>query len=410
MAIYTNYGRYIKAKQFKEALESQGDTYMLFGMGNPQWDSSSADQDIPIAPYNTSIISDTTANNQFTDDTANLFFNNSINIPIQALSNGSPITNPTNEVAKYIDLCKNNIPPFPCIFKPSTGDGENVLVSKNSTITVNQSTYQNYYIVKENNSYIIKDYTATNHEEIILPPDDSLSAQYFSEAYIRGIALNNHISKPPVGLIGAVKCNVELVKDIGGEGSSLYTGGIDQFWYGDRYWQTVDPNENIGINESGSYIESDDSSNQEVYPHHLIFTSTVNPRTLCSELFIDQHLVPRQIAIYTKERKPLIRNDGGDDYIVYSTEDGKINISYEENPLYYRAYENVFNFGQYKDGEITTSPIGEVLNFTIKCDCTLTSGSYITPNGEFKYVLNDYIRGQVRERHSIDRFGYIIGF
>ena len=31
-------------------------------------------------------------------------------------------------------------------------------------------------------------------------------------------------------------------------------------------------------------------------------------------------------------------------------------------------------------------------------------------DGEFKLLLHDYIKGQIRENHSIEKIGYIVGF
>jgi hypothetical protein len=57
-------------------------------------------------------------------------------------------------------------------------------------------------------------------------------------------------------------------------------------------------------------------------------------------------------------------------------------------------------------GSENTEPTGpgEVLDFTLPVD----GDKY--PDGDFKFLLNDYIHGHVREVHSVDRFGYIVGF
>ena len=418
MAIYTNYGRYLKARQLKEMLEEQGETYMLFGLGNPQWDVSSSEQGIPIAPYNTEIISKgDAATNQFYDNSACLYFNDKpSNTTINALKYGVlPSGSDANAVSNYLHACRRLIPPFPCIF--NYADNDKVILKASDdpegigAHTVKQSNYHKFYIQKSSDVYLIKDITDNGDAgvQVSRPPSDSIEIQYFTEMYLRGKALENGISKPPVGLLGAVKCNVELVKDIGTEDDNVYTGAINQFWYGDRYWQTVNPDEDEAIDgtvvddtdDPDSYIDVRDNvtNHQGIYPHHLIFTATVNPRVLCEELLIDQYLVPRQIAIFTRKRKATSIDAHGV-------------IHYDSGAPFYRAYEHVFNFGQYADG--TTAGDGmEMLNFTLHCKCNnpgATPSIWTTPNGEFKFLLNDYIRGQVRERHSIDRFGYVVGF
>ena len=402
MAIYTNYGRYLKAKQFKENLESAGDTYMVFGIGNPLWDASNEDKiEIPIAPYNTEIMTVGDVNtNQFFDDQAAMYFNSSSNGIETMLENSmyippegsEPGTIPEDGVKKYMYLCRRIIPPFPCVYQSN--------VNYEGTGAPQSINIKDYFITKETNKYILRNVSdPSDDHEISLPSTTSLDIQYFTEMYLRGKILWNPSGgtdesgalrenvKPMVGLLGAVRCKVDFVKDIGPEGSRNYTGGINQFWYGDRYWEIVNPTDD----DVQDYIETGNTieKNQGTYPHHLIFTATVNPRYLCDELEIDQYVVPRQIAIYTRPR-----------------EDGV------EGPHYYRVYENVFNFGQYNSDEVESArgAIGEgaeILNFSLPCNC---GNGHTTANGKFKFLLNDYIRGQIRESHSIDRFGYVIGF
>ena len=108
MAIYTNYGRYLKAKLFKQLLDEDGETYMLFGIGNHLWDKQ---QEIPIAPYNTKIIADSeVTNNQFADSNANQWFTTADtddegHPTIQWVNDGVPVS----DIAKAL---KSQMPPF----------------------------------------------------------------------------------------------------------------------------------------------------------------------------------------------------------------------------------------------------------------------------------------------------------
>jgi hypothetical protein len=410
MAIYTNYGRYLKAKKFKESLEAQSETYMLFGLGNPQWDVDTApdnDQFIPVAPYNTSIMlgylpDDTSVgDNQFDDNHASQWFNFIRDETIidykETLRQSSPIWPGSQN--SYINKCKNIVPPFPCIWQNFSSD-RNII--SGSDVIVTQNDYHEWCITNDASGYWLHnagDSLSDTSHSINKPDDSTLDIQYFSEMYIRGKALEMGI-KAPVGLLGAVKCDINFVKDIGPEDNNRYTGDINQFWYGDRYWEIVRVNDS----DLDNYIGKSDD--QLIYPHHLIFTATVNPRSLCDELLTDQYLVPRHIALFT--RKKEIDSE-------HSTID-PINpnnsvIVYKNGKNYYRAYENIFNFGQYTTSELESLSMppeftGEILNFTIPC--SVDSDTY--PDGEFKFLLNDYIRGQIRQVHSIDRFGYVIGF
>ena len=407
MAIYTNYARYLKAKQFKEFLEEQGDIYMLFGLGNPEWDDLESSQNVlPIAPYNMSVTKK--LETQFADTHWAQYCCSADN------SQSYKVEIDTGLHDTYADKCKNLIPAFPCIWQYSDDDKDTIAGKK-------QSEYQDYYIIHDNNKYYLKQLSnSATLSEIPFPTTNIKEQQYFAELYLRGKALNfsfpdaawrtpdgetgslTFVNKTIAGLLGAIKCDVSFVKDIGDDSNNKYSGKASQFWYGDRYWEIVEPDDTHLENyissevQSGiSYKYTDDS--QIIYPNHLIITATVNPRKLCEELNIDQAIVPRQIAIYTRRK-----------------------LSTDLPPNEYRVGEYLFNFGQYSidqlpDATSTFTPTKnareKVLNFTLPCKTGTGSNQTEYPNGEFKFVLHDYIKGSVREdKHAIDRFGYVIGF
>ena len=286
----------------------------------------------------------------------------------------------------------------------------------------------------------------TDDEEIINynSINDDVSREYFAELYLRGMAIeNNWITTP--GLLGALKCKVEFVKDIGASETN-YTGGLNQFYYGDRYWEVV-PDADLAYYsefEKEHGLDSNEQLKDKVnfnYPTHLLISTLVNPGYLMQDLNFDQHLCARQIAICTSpkmtnaENKPI------------------------EGPTYYRANEHVFNFGQYvavKSGsddsiyyripDNTVSVyntdafnindnenlIGsndvpgnqfdmggdEVLDFTLPYKFN-DQGTILYPTEadlstcgarKFNFILHDYILGNRRDAHSADRIGYVIGF
>lgn len=397
MAIYTQYGRYLKAKMFKEMLEEQGDTYMLFGIGDPSWDSIYYDHDdaqtsssgikMSVAPYDTSIMTKD-------DEALNPFYNNkaiqafiSENAVEKAIAGSSPTITWSGE---YANLCKNLLPPFPCVWNSTSeesGSGDIWDYIKHH--------YENCYIYNDT-LHVVGESSSYNNESITMPTgdtaEDSIKRQLYSDLYNRGLAVNKGILTP-VGLLGAVKCDISFVKDIGSDGKS-YTGDATQFWYGDRYWEIVYP-ERTGENLE-DFI---DDENNKIYPHHLLFNTLVTPRLLCDTLHVDQNLVPRQIAIFTRRKKESDTSDTCKNY--------------------YRVSENIFNFGQYYQtesndpnevNELAWTPTipadTQILNFTLKCN--IDGRQY--PDGDFKFILHDYIRGAVRDKHSADRFGYVVGF
>lgn len=402
MAIYTQYGRFIKAKLFKEMLESSGDTYMVFGIGNSFWDDPNSGQPIPVAPYNTTCISE--SGGQFLDPNTNQYFidpNAEGDDPriIQTVSDGESVD------GTLINRCKNLLPPFPCIWKNYEANNNLIYINYHNidpAIDIDYITQEDY------EKYYVK-YDSVSGEDHLYYYDESSSSfinigavdlndsnqpdwadQYYAELRLRGYAIENFGSgyKTPVGLLGAVKCSISYVKDIGS--GDNYTGNANQFWYGDRYWEIVDPQES----DLDNYINSVDSSaetkiGQDVYPHYLLITATVNPRQLCNDLNIDQKIIPRQIAIYTR------KHDGNPD----SKLDGKISFS---------VADHKFNFGQMSksEAELDNNTEHPTLNFTLPC--TVNDVQY--PDGDFKFILSDYVRGTNRNLHTVSRFGYIVGF
>lgn len=420
MAIYTQYGRYLKAKQFKEMLEDKYEAYMLFGLGNPKWTDSSENQPMPFGPHNTNILLyDKSTTNQFYDANVQQYFTDN-NTAEQFVSYSKPITEYARKVAELL-------PVFPAIWykyaiptDPETPPPTDMFTISNDInnddVNIDLMKYQNYYIQLGGDGFHLKDVTNPAFDNKVNIPSTPIAKMYFAELYLRGLAIDNHIIAP-VGLLGAIKCNLSLVRDLGTD-ESKYTGLQSQFWYGDRYWEIVNPNDT----SLEDYIKYKDESGNlstsgvaEYYPTHLLFTSMINPRNLCDNLNIDNCIAPQQLAIYIRKKH-------------YNTD---IN-AYENGKPYYRVDgNNIFNFGQYtaesiKDYNIkyiqaarayqlsnNGKPLNEkyIFNFTLPDENH--KYNYDDPklnDGEFKLLLHDYIKGQIRENHSIEKIGYIVGF
>lgn len=417
MAIYTQYGRYLKAKQFKEMLEDKYEAYMLFGLGNPKWTDSNENQPMPFGPHNTNILLyETDTANQFYDDKVQQYFTDA-NTAEQFVSYSKPITEYARKVAELL-------PVFPAIWykhpvptKEDDPTSDMFTIStdiNNDDINIDLMKYQNYYIQSGGDGFHLKDVTNPAFDNKVNIPSTPIAKMYFAELYLRGLAIENHIMAP-VGLLGAIKCNLSLVRDLGTD-ESKYTGLQSQFWYGDRYWEIVNPNDTSLEDYIKYKDESGNSSTSgvaEYYPTHLLFTSMINPRNLCDNLNIDNCIAPQQLAIYIRKKH-------------YNTD---IN-AYENGKPYYRVDgNNIFNFGQYTANDIGAleynsdkraytipDPKGtdkkiSVFNFTLPDKNH--KYNYDDPklnDGEFKLLLHDYIKGQIRENHSIEKIGYIVGF
>lgn len=400
MAIYTNYARYLKAKKFKDMIsgtgDNAGDTYMLLGMGNPFWDYIPEDAEdgdtaakMPVAPYNTSIVTVGDANsNQFYDALCQQCF-------ISGNEHTSVIEDGVPKDDTYAEAVKDVLPPFPCNWheKIESGDeGTCIYVSThNPEEKIFLNDFQNYYI--DNDGYVFDTETSSRWDFAEALPtgssaEDVIYRQAYADMYLRGQAIKGGIIHP-VGLLGAVKCNVSFVKDIG-TNENVYQGKINQIWYGDRFWEILDEDPVAKALQDNTTLPKD-----EDIPHHILFNATINPMMLCPELRIDQNIVPRQIAICVR-KKPI--------------PSGTENLS----PDYFPVNDtNVFNFGQYTQAYINdpSNLLGKtILNFTLPVkvgEDNIYPGSDDT---DFKILFVDYIRGSVRDNHSIDRIGYVLGF
>lgn len=415
MAIYTQYGRYLKAKQFKEMLEDKYEAYMLFGLGNPKWTDSNENQPMPFGPHNTNILLyETDTTNQFYDANVQQYFTDG-DTTEQFVSYSKPITEYARKVAELSPVFpaiwyKYEIPTDPEIPLPTD------MFTISNDVNIDLMKYQNYYIQSGGDGFHLKDITTPTLDNKVNIPSTPIAKMYFAELYLRGLAIENHIMAP-VGLLGAIKCNLSLVRDLGID-ESKYTGLQSQFWYGDRYWEIVNPNDT----SLEDYIKYKDESGNlstsgvaEYYPTHLLFTSMINPRNLCDNLNIDNGIAPQQLAIYIRKKH-------------YNTD---IN-AYESGKPYYRVDgNNIFNFGQYtaesiKDYNIEyiqaarayqlsnkDKPLNEKYIFNFTLPDKNHKYNYDDPklnDGEFKLLLHDYIKGQIRESHSIEKIGYIVGF
>ena len=435
MAIYTQYARYLKAREFKKMIEDQGDTYMLLGLGNPFWDTWDEESQIssvkmPVAPYSTEIMTHadehiTADQNQFYDITTQQnFMSGTYDASSHSYTSANQKCTIENSVPKdytYANAVKNILPPFPC-----TWSGDEVIYSSGTGQSVTEiklSNYQNYIIDHTDNSAQdqLYEYSNDNFSPVTLVSlpagstvNDIIYRQAYAEMYLRGAAIKAGVFHP-CGLLGAVRCDINFVKDLGTD-DSVYTGAVNQIWYGDRYWEIIDDPLNEEDNTLEKYINvggNDDSASKEkIFPHHLLFNATINPMKLCPSLKIDQNIVPRHIAIYVRKQKENENTGENDPALI-------------RGPRYYSVVPsnsevNVFNFGQYEktsDGYNPSLPSGvtvNMLNFTLPVNIKEGDTTHQYGNTDdatdFKFILNDYIKGSVRDKHSIDRIGYVLGF
>lgn len=256
MAIYTQYGRYTKAKLFKESVNSGGGVYFAFGIGNPDWDSAG----VISAPYDEKC---TFSLGTYFDNQKSRYYKDSSNVvkPLYA----SLATNASTKV-----------PLFPVIYNNATFQFE--IASGAGYVGV--TSYKDAYITKTGSEYIL--HYQGNDTSIKIPSATYNPKEfvYFCELFIRGTARADNC----FGLLGMVKGDACLVKDIGNSS----TGAINEFYYGDRYWKVVD-----------------DSDADSEMPCHVLLSASIEPKMLCDDAEVDLGMIARQVAIYHKKTSAL---------------------------------------------------------------------------------------------------------
>lgn len=381
MGIYTDYGRFQKAREFKNYCNSDAGIWFGFGLGSPRWDDLVEDSNGNLVPN-----CPPSAPNPYSPVYRNFVSYKGSSLVQQefALIDRSftydqldPSIIPTDqEIIDNADTYPQE-EYEPCII-PFDGTAQYWLdqykESPNSYFPTSALPMFPVAYQHDWDSYI------TNYDSSVQPePIDP--SQFESYSY------NLHLQEGydctlPVGLLAFIQGSAVFVEPIEGEPSGSPSESLRTFKYGAHYWRIV-PDSEITYNK---------------LPHHVLLTVSVFPNELHNSAVVEQSLCVRQVSVWKfptsiyqdrPELDPTSQNPVPRSSQVVQRKD--LNIQRTDPST-----------------GVETPHISGKFNLPINCMRPLNPNDSEHPTAEM--LINDYMTARKRDVQQTDRYGYIIGF
>lgn len=386
MGIYTDYGRFMKAREFKNWCNSGAGIWFGFGMGSPRWDyevllpdgtrskpnvpSSSPAAYTPLyrwfAKYKDS---DWDGSEDILAQQEYPFIDGSAIIETEE----APATTPTLKTNTELFNDALTFPPSDNSLSPSLN-----FLSDSTTITQHvwedsdKETPTPYYpspsIPVFPQSYYndwkshLSDYGGT---EPSIPTDPSRYSVYSYNKYFYGVDGRN----VPLGFLSFIQGKALFVEPVDGED---LTNSLKTFKYGAHYWRIV-PDSEI----SPTHL-----------PHHILLTVNVFPNELILDSIAERFLLVRQVSVFK--------------FPDYLESDLHLDLSpLPRSNQVIRAKD--INFKYLGDSDVSGK-----INIPFNCSDVLDPNNTENPTAEI--LINDFMSGRKRDVQQTDRYGYIIGF
>lgn len=390
MGIYTDYGRFIKAREFKRWCNSGAGIWFGFGMGSPRWDyevktnDNSSKPNVPTsspaaytplyrwyAKYNDPSWSDPSGTDLADQEYA--FLDRSYIIPTEAMPDPIP-TEPTNSDLRNNALTTPSDDLSPSISRLISGLNPSISTTLWDPAYAGSDSSSQYYpspsipvfpaTYRADWDAHISDYSS----DTTVPTDPEDFEEYAYNIYFHKILGRN----APLGLLSYIQGKavfVEPIKD------SELQDSLKMFKYGAHYWRIV----------------PDTEVNSKKLPHHVLLTVSVFPNELIDDTIAERYLLVRQVSVF---KFP--------DYLVTEWEldttplprSKQVIPASKINMLYPGAYRmtNLFN-----------------IPFNCRNPMEPNSGTY-SSDCTIEMLINDFMTGRKRDVQQTDRYGYIIGF
>ena len=420
MGIYTDYGRFMKAREFKNWCNSGAGIWFGFSIGSPRWDelvTPVGGNSRPFVPPSQPAAytplyrwhRQYKADKDNAHDWASLYDLQPQEMELLDRSfgtdeapSGSGLTPPC-----YPDNAQiKNDPDCPTDYmSPAINVYHNDLETLETFLWQGMDTptrqypspfippfpvsYRKDWISRDDSTGIIPDYIVADRggfDPSIEPTD---SSQYLSFAYNYHIYKGIHqiggqpVSEVPLGLLSFIQGSAQFVEPLEREESDTPLDTIRTFKYGSHYWRIV----------------QDSQIDRNNLPHFVLLTVSVFPNELALSSLVENQLPVRQVTVFKfpdslvqtliLNMTPLPRSSQ-----VLRRE--RINIVTRDpstgNPSY-----------QYSDG----NPDG-IVNIPIHCQNPLDPNLQNSDTAEM--LINDYMTARKRDVQQTDRYGYIIGF
>lgn len=405
MGIYTDYGRFMKARQFKEWCNSGAGIWFGFGLGSPEWDNIITDDgrgrpNVPpsspnlysplyrwftsykeehgatppatLAPQELSLIDRSywgTTDGEWPDDSTVISNPNlppSQSSPSLGFYKTPTDSNPSffnyeNRESNDFTLLFPQVPVFPQSYEDDwSGIGKPIDVY-NSTSNFDPD-------VEPTDPSQYKDFAYNYH-------------LYYSDYNYSG----SNFFGAPLGFMSFIQGSAQFVEPLEDDSSTESIDNIRKFKYGNHYWKIV----------PDSDIES--LMGENPLPHHILLTVSVFPNELAKSSLVELQLPVRQVSVF-KFPDELVTPLGLD-----------VSPLPRSNQVIMRESLNMIYHKLESDHSITKSDnYSDHKNIPFHGFLPMDPNNTNTPTIEM--LINDFMTARKRDVQQTDRYGYIIGF
>ena len=370
MGIFSDVGRFFKAREFKKYMESEGGAWMAFGIGSENWDyfvkdkTNNSVMNIPVAtPRSSSSMKEWIAKDRGILDVSQLILNPNERIFLDTSYIKENETIPDYEqIPNRLD--QKDIPRKLYLTESSTTadfttiDYDNIEVEtdEQKIKSIKNPTFPQCYIrdFKGDNGEWLIDF---NVDRKTKPSDHTLYHRWAKSILVKDSITN----KNPLGFLSLVKADVQFVKlaDESVNKSDESVNNMNIFMYGSHKWKTIN-----------------DEEAEKINAHHILITCTVFPRDLHDDEIVESEMNVRQVQVYHLNK------------IEGLTHSGDTKLGKDEIP------NSVRNINCYFKSLETTFP----------------EGSIVINDNKIELLINDFMSQRIRKVNQSDRYGFIIGF
>ena len=360
MGIFSDVGRFFKAREFKKYMESEGGAWMAFGIGSENWDyfvkdkTNNSVMNIPVAtPRSSSSMKEWIAKDRGILDVSQLILNPNERIFLDTSYIKENETIPDYEqIPDRLD--QKDIPRKLYLTESSaaadftTIDYDNIEVEtdEQKIKSIKNPTFPQCYIrdFKDDNGEWLIDF---NVDRKTKPSDHTLYHRWAKSILVKDSITN----KNPLGFLSLVRAYVKFVTP-----SDEAEDNISVFMYGAHKWKTIS-----------------DEEAEKINAHHILITCTVFPRDLHDDEIVESEMNVRQVQVYHLNKVEGLTHSG----------DTKLD-----------NIRSVRNINCYFKSLETTFP----------------EGSIVINDNKIELLINDFMSQRIRKVNQSDRYGFIIGF
>lgn len=405
MGIYTDYGRFVKARQFKDWCNAGAGIWFGFGIGSPTWDKivtdtngngrpnvppSSPNLYSPLYRWFSSVRSEETGtadyvlkpqemsllDRSYWGTTQDLY-------PDDQTVKNEAATNPDENYSPLVEFFSEPHTLLSCDFEIPYLPNDDEYRILFPQVPAFPLSYGNDWADLADN--FPSSFDPSNE------PTDPEQYESFAYNYHLNYSktnLSDNKFGAPVGLLAFIQGSAHFVEPIEEEepSSSSSIENLRKFKYGNHYWRIVQDN---GL---------EDPDGDRKLPHHILLTVSVFPNELAQSSLVERELPVRQVSVF-KFPDTMVSSLGLDQTPLPRSSQiirrDKINMVYSKLDS-----ENLTPSNNSGDSSVKNIPFH---GFT-----PLDPNNSTSPTIEM--IINDFMTARKRDVQQTDRYGYIIGF